>query len=68
MKLFPRVKLEAAVMSIYDQLIIGEGDVGCATSYRVPLRVARVRKFKINVTSHLKNNYTHYQRLTNLEV
>ena len=28
MKLFPRVKFEAAVMSIYDQLIIGEGDVG----------------------------------------
>ena len=52
--MFPQVKFEAAVMSIYDQLIIGEGDVGCATSYRVTLRVARVKKFKINVTSHLK--------------
>ena len=27
-ELFPWVKFEAAVMSIYDQLIIGEGDVG----------------------------------------
>ena len=27
---------------------------GCVTYYRVPMRVARVKKFKINVTSHLK--------------
>ena len=26
----------------------------CVTPYCIPLRVARVKKFKINVTSHLK--------------